>query len=179
MALDDPRLLDAAIRCASKLIDVHIVDGRLRRTSGWVVGDSPATLEDHAALATGLLALYQLTGEPMWLGSATGLVDLALSHFADERPGRWFDSADDAERLVVRPADPIDGATPSGASLLAEALLTAERGRPGCFGTHRRGSRRDIACAFGTSGAAPRSAGALAGGGRGRGARPTTDSGGL
>lgn len=126
VALDDPRLLDAAIRCASRLIDVHIVDGRLRRTSlDGVVGDSPATLEDHAALATGLLAVYQLTGESTWLGVATDLLDLALSHFADERPGRWFDSADDAERLVVRPADPIDGATPSGASLLCEALLTA------------------------------------------------------
>jgi uncharacterized protein len=39
--------------------------------------------------------------------------------------GRWFDSADDAEQLLLRPADPFDGATPSGASSIAEALLTA------------------------------------------------------
>ena len=51
---------------------------------------------------------------------------MALDHFADpDRPGRWFDSADDAEQLMVRPADPVDGATPSGASSIAEALLTA------------------------------------------------------
>src|SRR5699024_6588866 len=36
-----------------------------------------------------------------------------------------FDSADDAEQLMFRPADPLDGATPSGASLITEALLTA------------------------------------------------------
>lgn len=126
VALNDPRLLDAATMCASRLTDVHIVDGRLRRASlDGVVGQSPAILEDYAALATGLLTVYQLTGEQSWLTIATDLLDLALRHFADDRPGRWFDSSDDAERLVVRPSDPIDGATPSGAALLAEALLTA------------------------------------------------------
>ena len=49
-----------------------------------------------------------------------------MAHFADhDNPGRWFDSADDGERLLLRPADPYDGATPSGASSIAEALLTA------------------------------------------------------
>jgi uncharacterized protein YyaL (SSP411 family) len=49
-----------------------------------------------------------------------------LAHFADhDHPGRWFDSADDGERLLLRPADPYDGATPSGASAIGEALLTA------------------------------------------------------
>jgi uncharacterized protein YyaL (SSP411 family) len=85
-----------------------------------------AILEDYAALATGLLTLYQLTGEPEWLPSATGLLDVALGHFADpDADGRWFDTADDAEQLMVRPSDPIDGATPSGASLITEALQLA------------------------------------------------------
>lgn len=126
VALDDPRLAQAAIGCAATLIDLHLVGGRLRRASlGGVVGQSPATLEDHAALATGLLALYQLTADRNWLTAATDLLDLALTHFSDGRSGRWFDSADDAEELVVRPSDPVDGATPAGASLMAEALLTA------------------------------------------------------
>ena len=77
-------------------------------------------------LATGLLTLYQLTGDGSWLDAATGLLDVALDHFADpDRDGRWFDSADDAEQLMVRPADPLDGATPSGASTIAEALQLA------------------------------------------------------
>jgi hypothetical protein len=103
------------------------VDGRLRRASlGGRVGESAAILEDHAMLATGLLALYQLTTEAAWLTAATGLLDIALAHFADHgNPGRWFDSADDGEQLLLRPADPYDGATPSGASAIAEALLTA------------------------------------------------------
>ena len=61
VALDDPTLVDAALRCASALVDLHFVDGRLRRASlGGVVGDSAAILEDYAALATGLLTLHQL-----------------------------------------------------------------------------------------------------------------------
>lgn len=127
VALDDPGLADAAADCARAVLRLHVVDGRLRRASlGGVVGESAAILEDYAALATGLLALHQLDAEPAWLTAATGLLDTALRHFVDpQRPGRWFDTADDAERLVLRPADPLDGATPSGASLIAEALLTA------------------------------------------------------
>ena len=127
VALGDPELVDAAQRCAGALLDLHVVDGRLRRASlGGVVGDSAAILEDHAMLATGLLAVYQLNTQESLLTAATGLLDTALQHFADpQRPGRWFDAADDAEALVLRPADPMDGATPSGASAIAEALLTA------------------------------------------------------
>jgi uncharacterized protein YyaL (SSP411 family) len=126
-ALDAPEFLDAAEQCAQKIVELHIVDGRLRRAGlGGRVGDSAAILEDHAALATGLLTLYQLTGEASWLSSAMSLLDIALEHFTDtENAGRWFDTADDAEALMVRPADPLDGATPSGASLIAEALLLA------------------------------------------------------
>jgi uncharacterized protein YyaL (SSP411 family) len=127
VALGDSSLLEAARRCATAVVELHLVDGRLRRASlGGRAGDSAAILEDHAMLATGLLALYQLDGDEFWLSKATDLIDLALEHFADpDRPGRWFDTADDAEQLMVRPADPVDGATPSGASSIAEALLTA------------------------------------------------------
>jgi uncharacterized protein YyaL (SSP411 family) len=108
-------------------LDLHLRDGRLRRTSlGGVVGPSAAILDDHAALATGLLMLHQVRGERRWLEAATGLLELALDHFADpDSPGRWYDVADDAEPLMVRPADPFDGATPSGASSVAEALMLA------------------------------------------------------
>jgi uncharacterized protein len=127
VVLDEPEFLHAAAECAAALLELHIVDGRLRRASlGGRVGDSAAILEDYATLAAGLLTLHQVTGEARWLDAATGLLDTALDHFADaERPGRWFDTADDAEALLVRPADPLDGATPSGASSIADALLTA------------------------------------------------------
>jgi uncharacterized protein len=127
VALSRPDLVDAARQCADSLLILHLVNGRLRRASlGGEVGDSPAILEDHGALATGLLTLHQVTGEASWLMAATDLLDTAMAQFADpDSPGRWFDTAADAERLVLRPADPVDGATPSGASLVTEALIIA------------------------------------------------------
>jgi uncharacterized protein len=127
VALGEPEFARAAQRCAARLLDLHVVDGRLRRASlGGVVGESAAILEDHAMLASGLLALHQLTADEAWLTTATELLDTALRRFADpQRPGRWYDTADDAEQLMLRPADPLDGATPSGASTVTEALLTA------------------------------------------------------
>ncbi|NLG47147.1 MAG: hypothetical protein GX543_11845, partial [Gordonia sp.] len=53
-----------------------------------------------------------------------GLVDRMIAVFADpEAEGAWYDAHDDD--LLLRPRDPVDGATPSGASLAAEALLLA------------------------------------------------------
>jgi len=121
---DRPDLLDAAARCAALIADVHVVDGRLRRVSRDGVAGSPAgVLEDYADVAEGLLALHQAGGEPRWLELAGTLLDAATKHFADGRGG-FFDTADDAERLVRRPQDPTDNATPSGHSALAAALLT-------------------------------------------------------
>jgi uncharacterized protein YyaL (SSP411 family) len=127
VALHRPEYLSVATRCARAVLDLHVVDGRLRRASlGGKVGDSAAILEDYAGLATALLTLHQVSGDGEWLAAATELLDVALDHFADpDREGRWYDTADDAERLMVRPSDPIDGATPSGSSLITEALALA------------------------------------------------------
>jgi uncharacterized protein YyaL (SSP411 family) len=126
-ALDEPLWLDAAARAATFLVDRHLKDGRLRRSSrDGAVGDAAGVLEDYGCLAEGLLALYQATGEQRWLDTACGLLDTALDQFADqEHAGAFHDTAADAEALVRRPSDPTDNASPSGASATASALLTA------------------------------------------------------
>ncbi|MBV8927588.1 MAG: thioredoxin domain-containing protein, partial [Mycobacteriaceae bacterium] len=102
VTLQRPDFVDAAMRCAVELLDLHLVNARLRRASlGGVVGDSPGILEDYGALATALLALHQVTGQRRWLDSAAQMLDTALEHFADpDRAGRWYDTADDAEQLM-------------------------------------------------------------------------------
>ncbi|GAB2724520.1 DUF255 domain-containing protein [Nocardia thraciensis] len=122
-----PDWVDAAARCARFLLSEHLIDGRLVRASlGGVPGAAAGVLEDYAWLATGLLSLHQATGDADWLELARRLIDTAIQHFADPAvPGAWFDTADDAEALVSRPRDPMDGATPSGTSSFAETLLTA------------------------------------------------------
>ncbi len=119
-----PEYLAAAKECAQLLLDRHLVDGRLRRTSrDGQVSAASGVSDDYGCLAEGLLALHQATGEAGWLAAAGDLLDVALRHFRDDTGG-FFDTADDAEQLVRRPRDPTDNATPSGASSIAVALIS-------------------------------------------------------
>jgi uncharacterized protein YyaL (SSP411 family) len=122
--LGRPDYLAAAQRCADLLLDRHLVDGRLRRSSrAGVVGDAVGVADDHGQLAEGLLALHQATGDARWLAASGALLDIALEHFAAP-DGGFFDTADYAETLFTRPRDASDNATPSGQAALAGALLT-------------------------------------------------------
>jgi uncharacterized protein YyaL (SSP411 family) len=119
-----PEYLDAARAAAELLLDVHVENGRLRRTSrDGSVGEALGVAEDYGDVAEGLLALHQASTDPRWLREAGALLDFALDRFADGAGG-FFDTATDAEQLVRRPKDPTDNATPSGASALANALVT-------------------------------------------------------
>jgi uncharacterized protein YyaL (SSP411 family) len=84
-------------------------------------------LEDYAAYADGLLALYEATFEPRWLSEARALADAIVARFWDEREGAFYDTADDHEQLIVRPRDFFDNATPAGNSLAADVLLRLSR----------------------------------------------------
>jgi uncharacterized protein YyaL (SSP411 family) len=97
---------------------------RVARTSrDGVAGASAGLLEDYACVAEGFLALSGVTGEGRWVELAGRLLDTALDRFADGEGG-FFDTADDGEPLLYRPADPADNATPSGAFAAAAALLS-------------------------------------------------------
>jgi uncharacterized protein YyaL (SSP411 family) len=122
---DRPDLVEAAEAAADLLLAVHLDErGRLVRTSrDGSAGPSAGVLEDHADVAEGLLALYAVTGEAAWLEVAGGLLEVVLRHFAAP-DGTLHDTADDAERLIRRPQDPTDNATPSGWTAAAQALLT-------------------------------------------------------
>ncbi|MFI7541764.1 thioredoxin domain-containing protein [Actinoplanes sp. NPDC049599] len=113
----------AAIELATVLAERHIVDGRLRRVSrDGVVGAPVGVLEDYGCVAEAFCAVHQLTGDGRWLTRAGQLLDVALEHFPTGQGG-FYDTADDAERLVTRPADPTDNATPSGLSALCAGLV--------------------------------------------------------
>lgn len=117
--------IDLAARCARALLDTHLVDGTLRRSSlDGHVGAPVAALDDHAALVTALLTLHQVTGETSWCDEGLAILDAAIELFSDDaEPGAWYDAT--GNDLMTRPRDPVDGATPAGASLMAEALLAA------------------------------------------------------
>jgi uncharacterized protein len=119
-----PDLIGAASQAAELLASLHVTDGRIVRTSrDGVAGPSAGLLEDYACTASGLLALYGVTGDARWVPVAGSLLDTVLSAFGDGAGG-FYDTAADSERLIFRPSDPADNATPSGAFAAAGALLS-------------------------------------------------------
>ncbi|GAB1645155.1 thioredoxin domain-containing protein [Krasilnikovia sp. MM14-A1259] len=114
---------EAAVALAGVLADRHLVDGRLRRVSRDGVAGAPAgVLDDYGCVAEAFCAVHQITADGRWLQLAGRLLDVVLARFG--APGGGFhDTADDAEQLVTRPADPTDNATPSGLAAACAALI--------------------------------------------------------
>jgi uncharacterized protein YyaL (SSP411 family) len=124
LALGEPRFTAAARDAAELLATVHLAGGRLARTSrDGRPGASAGVLEDYGNVAEGLIALSGVTGEARWADLAGGLLETALDRFAGGSTG-FYDTADDSERLIYRPADPADGPSPSGTFAIAGALLS-------------------------------------------------------
>ena len=122
--LDEPRWVAAATVAAELLRDLHVVDGRLLRTSrDGTAGRNAGVLDDYGDVAEGLLALHSATGDPQWLDLSGTLLDAVLAHFGDGAGG-FFDTADDSEQLVRRPQEIADGPVPSGPAAAAQALLS-------------------------------------------------------
>ena len=129
-ALKRPDYTEVATRNAMFLQETMWTEnGRLLRT--WKAGGAGESalakyngyLEDYAYLADGLLALYQTTFDDRWFVWAGELAELMLTHFADEEHGGFYDTSDDHEKLVHRPKDVQDNATPSANAMAAQVLL--------------------------------------------------------
>ena len=82
-----------------------------------------AFLEDLANLADGLLALYTATFDVRWLDEGFAVIDQIVAEFADEEGAGFYDSGSRHERLIARPRETQDGATPSGNGIVAGLLL--------------------------------------------------------
>ncbi|MCF3132600.1 thioredoxin domain-containing protein [Streptomyces olivochromogenes] len=122
---DRPDLVEAAVGAADLLVRLHLDEhAQLARTSkDGRVGANSGVLEDYADVAEGFLALASVTGEGVWLEFAGLLLGHVLARFTDPGSGALYDTAADAERLIRRPQDPTDNATPSGWTAAAGALL--------------------------------------------------------
>ena len=128
LAAGPARYLDAARRCATFLLEAMTDEhGRLLRSARDGAGRIPAFLDDHGAVALGLLELYTATGERRWLDAAERLVENVRERFADAERGGFFYAAADGEQLVARHKELDDNPTPSGQSLMATVLLRLAR----------------------------------------------------
>ena len=112
-----------AIEIGEFLMGEMYQDGRLMRS--WQGGRARhlSVAADHAWLIEACLRLSELTGTDLWRARAQRVADELLSRFWDEQRGGFFTTGDDAEALVVRPKEFIDGALPAANSIATWALL--------------------------------------------------------
>ncbi|ABK98625.1 thioredoxin domain-containing protein [Pelobacter propionicus] len=120
----EQRLLEAA-RSAVRFIarNLHTPAGRLLRSYHQSVASVPAFLEDYAFLCWGMVELYQVDGDPVMLQGALGLARGMLDLFSDAVTGAFYDTASEAEQVLVRMKNAHDGAIPSGNSIACLCLL--------------------------------------------------------
>ena len=114
----DGKYDDAIRRNADFLLTRIDADGRLIRHA-----KINGLLEDYAGVAWGLTLAYEALGEQRYFDAATSLIDQVIARFSDEENGGFFDTPIDHEKLITRPKDLFDNATPGGNSVMADVLL--------------------------------------------------------
>ncbi|HZS35703.1 MAG TPA: thioredoxin domain-containing protein [Polyangia bacterium] len=122
--LGDATMIAAARRTAEfVLAQLRDAGGRLLRTFKGGRARLPGTLDDHALVADGLIALYEATGEARWIEEAHALTRLAVELFYDDAQSAFFVTAANDPGLIQRPVSTYDSAVPSGMSVCVENLI--------------------------------------------------------
>jgi uncharacterized protein YyaL (SSP411 family) len=101
--------------------------GRLLRS--WYRGEAeiPAFLEDYAFFVWGLIELYEATLDPSYLDEARNYSRKMIRLFQDNESYGLFDTASDAENVLVRKKGGHDGVIPSGNAVAAMNLIRLGR----------------------------------------------------
>ncbi len=97
-------------------------EGRLLRRYREEEAKYDAYLCDYASLALACLELYEATYKPEYIEKARDLMNIVVEKFAAEN-GAFYETASDAEKLIVRQISGYDGVEPSGNSAAAMAFL--------------------------------------------------------
>ena len=121
--LQAPRFIEAAERAARFILEqMQTDDGDLLRIHSAGRASVDAFVEDYAALADGMISLYEATGDESWYSEARSMIDAMIERFWDHEGGGFFTVGRDGEQLIAQRKPTQDGATPSGNALAARAL---------------------------------------------------------
>lgn len=121
-AFDQPQWLEAA-RAAFRFVTTRMRHGdRLYHVWRAGVARHPGILDDYANMARAALALYDATGDALYLAQARTWVETANRHHWDAAQAGWFLSADDTADVLVRTKPINDNAVPAGNGTMVEVL---------------------------------------------------------
>ena len=120
-ALGEAVYLEAAVRAAEFVLEEMRTADTIHRAWRRGVLSVPGFLDDYAAMAVGLFALYAATGDVRRYEAAQRLV-ARFDQFTNPAGG-FYSTSETSETLIKRPADITDNPSPSGNALAAEALM--------------------------------------------------------
>ena len=123
--LNKPQYLDAAITAGNALWDtLRKADGSLQRIYFDQQTSIDGTQGDYAYVAEAYLAIYDATGERLWLERAVALTDIMNQRFWDNDNGAYFMGAGAVAgtSLSTRPKELFDNSIPSGNSVALRVL---------------------------------------------------------
>jgi len=80
-------------------------------------------LDDYAYMAKASIDMFENTSDPKYLLFATNLSNYLITHFWDDSINGFFFTADNHEKLIIRPKNNYDLSMPSGNSVAAHVLL--------------------------------------------------------
>jgi hypothetical protein len=108
--------------CADFLLEHVVRDGAVLRI--WNGGDARIIgfLDDAANFGDALLTLYEATGDPKYFTGAVALSERIVMQHRDS-DGEYYDTAGDAEPLIVRPRTIDDNPVSAGQSVAANLFF--------------------------------------------------------
>ena len=140
----EARFRDAAGEAAEAVWRLNgLPPGNLARASNEGRAGEAGVLDDHAFLASGLVDLFEATGEALHLQRALALADVAMERFSIPSGG-WFSTGGSEQEPLGRRIEIRDGVEPSGAAAMILLLerLAALTGRDDLRDAGRRALRR-------------------------------------
>lgn len=120
---DEKSYLEAAEKCISFIEKNLVVDGRLLRTYKDGKAKLSGYLEDYSYLINALIDVFEANPQAKYLEIATTLANYLVDHFWDAEHNSFYFTADNSEKLIIRPKNNYDLSMPSGNSVAALALL--------------------------------------------------------
>jgi uncharacterized protein len=123
LVLNDARAVDQARSTALFLLKKMTTDGRLAHSHQERKAKGEGFLDDYAFFMAGLIDLFEVTGEAIWLEQSLELAKLVQAEFEDRDLGGFFMTGSRHEELIAREKPAYDGVVPSGNSVMAMNLL--------------------------------------------------------
>ena len=120
---NDDRYLNAAENCVN-FINSKLFNGeKLLRTYKNGHAKINGYLEDYAYYANSLLDVFEINPQKHYLEKATSLGQYLVDHFWDSEHKSFFMTADNHEKLIIRPKSNYDLSLPSGNSVAAHLMM--------------------------------------------------------